>query len=141
MRKIYSWLKAEITVKTCGDEFGHLFNNTILNVSTSTIGVAVTGENSARSLFKGMGTLLPWSKALYFTSSALSTTSSVSSALCLMAGYSCVAPVPLMTAFLGYITSVSARACNALASCLDTANGLKDKAIDVCIDAQTRNMS
>lgn len=113
----------------------------IFNVSTSGIGVAVTGASCARSFFKGVASPLPWCKGLYFTSSALSGVSCVSSSVCLLSGASCIAPIPVLAGTIAFGASVGARACSSVAVCLDPAAGLCGKGVDTCIDLATKNLS
>ena len=131
----------DITILTFGDKVGHLFNNTVFNVSTSTFGVAFTGAGCARSIFKGIASPVPICKCLYFTSATLNWVSCVTSSISLLCGNSCLSRVPLLTGSLAYGTSISARACNSLAACMDPTSHLTGKAIDSCIDAATKNFS
>lgn len=137
----FKWLIGDLTITTCGDKIGHLFNNTIFNVSTSGVGVAVTGAGCARSFFKGIASPLPWCKGLYFASSTLNGVSCISSSLCLLSGYSCIAPIPVIAGTIAYGTSVGARACNSLADCMDPTACLSAKGVDACIDLATKNLS
>lgn len=131
----------ETTIRTCGDRIGYLFSNTLFNVSTSGFGVALTGASCAKSFFKGVASPMPWCKGLYFASATLSGVSCTSSALCLLSGYSCIAPLPLLTGTIAYSASVGARACNALGDCMDPAAGLTAKGVDACINLATKNWS
>jgi hypothetical protein len=135
---VLKWLIGDVTIKTCGDKIGYLFNNNLFNVSTSGIGVAFTGANCATSFFKGVASQMPWCKGLYFTSATLNGVSCVTSSLCLLSGYSCIAPIPIIAGSIAYGTSVGARACNSLADCLDPTAGLSAKGI---IDLATKNWS
>lgn len=112
-----------------------------INLSTSTFGVLLTGASSARNLFKGIASPSPWCKGLYFTSATLNGVSCIASSLCLHYRYSCIAPIPLLTGSVAYATSVGARAYNSLADCMDPTAGLSTKAVDICIDAATKNWS
>jgi hypothetical protein len=134
---LFKWLIGDITIKTCGDKIGYLFNNSLFNVSTSGIGVAFTGANCARSFFKGVASPMPWCKGLYFTSAALNGVSCATSSICLLSGYSCIAPLPVLAGTIAYGTSVGARACNSLADCMDPAV-LTSKEVDTCIDLATK---
>ena len=138
---ILKWLIGDITIKTCGDKIGYLFNNTLFNVSTSGIGIAFSGSCCARSFFKGIASPTPLCKGLYFTSAALNGVSCTASGLCLLSGYSCIAPLPVLAGSIAYSTSVGARACNSLADCMDPAAGLTSKAVDTCVDLATKNWS
>lgn len=138
---ILNWLLGDLTIKTCGEKLGFLFSNSLLNASTSSVGVAFTGACSARSFLKGIASPTLWCKGLYFTSAALSGVSCATSSLCLLSGYSCIGPLPILTGTLAYCTSVGARGCNALADCMDPAAGLTAKGVDTCIDLATKNWS
>lgn len=138
------WLRkvlGDITITTCGDKIGYLFNSTILNVTSSGVGVAFTGANCGRSFFKGIASPTPWCKGLYFTAAALNGVSCGSSTLALLSGYSCLAPVPVATGAIAYATSVAAQACNSLGDCMDPASGLTAKSVDTCINLATRTWS
>ena len=138
---ITSWLLGDITIKTCGDKIGYLFNNSMFNVSSSGFTVAFTGASCARSLVKGIASPMPWCKGLYFTSATLNGVSCVASGLCLLSGYSSFAPLPMITGSIAYGTSIGARACNSLADCMDPTVGLSAKGVDGCIDLATKNWS
>ena len=138
---LLKWLIGDITIKTCGDKLGYLFNNSLLNSSTSGIGVAFTGANCARSFIKGVASPMPWCKGLYFTASALNGVSCFTSSACLLSGYSCIAPIPLIAGSIAYSSSVAARGCSALADCMNPTVGLTAKGVDTCIDLATKNWS
>jgi hypothetical protein len=131
---LFSRLFGEITIKTCGNKVGYLFNNSMFNVSTSGVGTGVTGFCCIKSLAKGIASPLPWCKGLYFASSTLSGVSFVLNGVCLISGYSSVAKLPLLTGTLGYVTSVGARACNNLADCMNPADYTTNKAVESCLD-------
>lgn len=40
----FKFLIGDVTINAYGDKSGHLFNNTLFNVSTSTIGTGFTGR-------------------------------------------------------------------------------------------------
>ena len=127
-----------LIIKTYGEKVGYLSNSTFFNVSTSGIGVAFSGAGCARSFFKGVASPMPWCKGLYFTSATLNGVSCLTSSLCLLSGYSCIAPIPVIAGAIAYGTSVGARACNSLADCMDPTAGLSATGIDTCIDAATK---
>jgi len=130
-----------ITIKTFGDKIGFLFNNSMLNVTTSSVGVAFSSANCARSFVKGVIAPLPLCKVLYFTSSTLSGVSTISSALCLASGCSCIGPIPIGAAAFAYGTSVGARCCNTLSDCMNPAASLTTITTNACIDTATKNWS
>ena len=138
---IVKLLTGDIPIKTCGDKIGYLFNNSLFNVSTSGVGTTFTGINCVRSFAKGVASPMPWCKVFYFASSALSGISCTASSLCLISGYSCIAPLPVVTGTIGCVTSVGARACNALGDCMNPTAGLTNKGVDACIDLATKNWS
>jgi len=120
---------------------GTLSGNSMFDISTSTIGVTVTGASCVRSIGKGILSPMPWCKGLYFASAALNGVSCVTSGLCLVSGLSCIAPIPLLAGAVGYGTSIAARGCNSLADCMDPTVGLSAKAVDTCIDLATKSWS
>jgi len=132
---------AKVIVETCGDKIGYLFKNSLFNVSTSTVGVVVTGASCARSITKGILSPNPLCKGLYFTSAALNGASCAASGLCLVSGYSCMARLPLIIGSVGYITSVGARSCSSVADCMDPTSSLTEKGVNACIDLATKNWS
>jgi hypothetical protein len=138
---LIKWLIGDLTIKTCGDKIGYLFNNSIFNVTTSGVGVCLTGASCAKSVCKGIMSPIPWCKALYFTSATLNGVSCTASGLCLLSGYSCLGPLPILTGSVAYATSVGARACNAIGDCMNPAAGLTSKAADTCIDLATKGLS
>jgi len=142
-RKILSGIHigTTITINTCSDKIGYLFNNTYVNVTSSGVGVAFTATSCGRSFWKGFASPMPWCKVLYFTSSALNGVSCASSGLCLLASHSCIGPVPIITGAVAYGTSVAARSCTAAADCMDPAAGLTGTAINTCIDLATKKWS
>ena len=76
----------KIVHKFSGNNIGYLFNNTVYNSSTSTIGFVFTGKNCIKSVLKGIASPLPWCKGLYFTSATLSGVSCVLSSYSLLIG-------------------------------------------------------
>ena len=67
-----------------------------------------TGTSCVRSLVKGVASPVLLCKALYFTSATLSGISYATSSLCLLYGYSSIAPIPLLAGSLACGTSVGA---------------------------------
>jgi len=131
----------EIVHKFSGNNIGYLFNNTVYNSSTSTIGFVFTGKNCIKSVLKGIASPLPWCKGLYFTSATLSGVSCVLSSSCLLSGWSCLGPYNLFIAGTGYLTSLGARGCNTLGDCMNPAASLSNTAVERCIDLITENWS
>jgi hypothetical protein len=84
---------------------------------------------------------MPWCKGFYFTSATLNGVSCLSSGLCLLSGYLCIAPIPVLAGSIAYGTSIGASACNSLADCMDPTAGLSSKGVDTCINLATRNFS
>jgi hypothetical protein len=134
-------LFGEITIKTCGDKIGYLFNSTIFNSTSSGVGVAFTGANCARSFVKAIASPFPWCKGLYFAAGALNGVSCISSTVCLLSGTSCIAPIPIASGAIAYAASVGAQGCNSLADCMDPAAGLTSKGVDTCINLATKTFS
>lgn len=139
--KLWEWLIGDIVLKTCGYKIGYLFNNSLVNVSSSGLGVAITGANCGKAFFKGVASPFPWCKGLYFTASTLNGVSCAASSACLLSGYSCIAPLPVITGTIAYATSASARACNSFADCMDAASGLTAKGVDIFINLATEGLS
>jgi hypothetical protein len=134
------WFPTRFHIITFPDKIGYLFNSSLFNSTTSTIGVAFTAAHCSRSFFKGVASPMPWCKFLYFSASALNGVSCVTNGACLIYGL-CPGPIPLLAGSVAYGTSVGARACNSLADCMDPAAGLSGKAVDTCIDLATKNWS
>ena len=131
---LFKWLLGDVTINMGGYQIGHLFNSTLFNVSTSALGTGLTGVNCVKSTAKAIVSPSPWCKALYGTSAGLNGVSCLSSSLCLLSSYSCIAPVPVFFGTLGYVTSVAGRVCNSLGDCLNPTGALTSKAVDTCVD-------
>jgi hypothetical protein len=78
---------------------------------------------------------LPVCKGFYFISAALNGISCATSSLCLLSGYSCIAPLPVLAGTIAYGTSVGAKACNSLTDCMDPTAVLT---VDTSMDLATK---
>jgi hypothetical protein len=121
-----------ILKKVTGKALASNFNSTLFNVSSSMVGTGYTGYNAIKSATKAYVSPLPWCKALYGVSAGLNTVSCVSSSVCLLSSYSCIAPVPALCGVLGAVTAAGGRLCNCAADCMDPTKSAR--AAEICID-------
>jgi hypothetical protein len=125
----------KIIIEMFPDKIGYLFNNTFFNVTSSGVGTALSGTSMVRSTIKAVVTPLPWCKVFYGASACFNGLATGVNLVCLTAGYSAIAPVPVSLAVVGLIANTAGRGCNSIGNCLG--GGVTAGAVDACLDAAT----
>lgn len=134
INSIIKLVTGDIVIDLGASQIGTAFNSSLFNVSSSALGTGFTGINCAKSTAKAIITPSPWCKVLYGVSAGLSGISCVSSGLCLLSSYSCIAPVPVFFGTVGWVTSVSGGICGRVGDFINPTASVTSTAVDTCVD-------